>query len=449
MPRTREGTAWRAKDPTTGKHVGPWIIRWPLADGTYSKPVKLGPEVKSKKRAKEIAKERTEIAAREGTTRETIGRGVDAPGKTLASIAGAWEKLVAASDLAPATKADHKTRGRKIAAELGRHTAETLTVAVVRQWVRTLTGAPSTIRNTFNTLSKLLDDAMAEDWIALEANPCRHPKVRELLPAVEAPDPEDIVQMSEAAVSKLIRATTAPEQRERYRFLALTGTRDGEAAGVRWSARGEEKGIRVVRVRVSLATRGPDGWATEKAPKTRSSKRTIPLHPLLAEGLDAWKREGWRAYVGRAPKDDDPIFPNPDGKPWRPPSAELLQADLAAAELPTTFKGKNIDTRAFRRSFATWLEAHGVPGEHIDRLLGHAQASVRGRHYSAVDLDALNRAVATIRLDLGPEQGGRGGSGNRPGNRPAKGSKDAQLRSHLGDLNPRPTVYETVALPLS
>jgi hypothetical protein len=58
----------------------------------------------------------------------------------------------------------------------------------------------------------------------------------------------------------------------------------------------------------------------------------------------------------------------------------LLRDDLESAGLTTQYKGIDLDTRVFRRSFATWLEANGVPGEHIDRLLGHAQQSVRGRH---------------------------------------------------------------------
>jgi hypothetical protein len=64
----------------------------------------------------------------------------------------------------------------------------------------------------------------------------------------------------------------------------------------------------------------------------------------------------------------------------------------------------------FRRSFATWLEAHGVPGEHIDRLLRHSQKTVRGKHYSAADLLAKKRAVETIRLNLGKPEGGTASS---------------------------------------
>jgi hypothetical protein len=87
------------------------------------------------------------------------------------------------------------------------------------------------------------------------------------------------------------------------------------------------------------------------------------------------------------------------------PLRRAPRADLERAELPTKYKGALIDTRVFRRSFATWLEAHGVPGTHIDRLLGHAQQTVRGRHYSAADLVVLRSAVETIRLDLAGEPG--------------------------------------------
>jgi hypothetical protein len=51
----------------------------------------------------------------------------------------------------------------------------------------------------------------------------------------------------------------------------------------------------------------------------------IPLHHRLVAALKEWKETGWQAYVGRAPKDDDWIFPDPDGKLWRPRSAELLR----------------------------------------------------------------------------------------------------------------------------
>ena len=67
MPRKREGTAFHDKAD------GRWIIQFPMPDGTRSKPRKLGPEVTTRERAKEIAKAGMERAAREGTKRDVIG----------------------------------------------------------------------------------------------------------------------------------------------------------------------------------------------------------------------------------------------------------------------------------------------------------------------------------------------------------------------------------------
>ena len=89
--------------------------------------------------------------------------------------------------------------GRGDRTRLGRLTPAELTSGALRRWVRelttTLTGrgtppAASTVRNKFNSLSKMLDDAIAEEWIALPANPMRGKKIRELLPAIDVPEPE-------------------------------------------------------------------------------------------------------------------------------------------------------------------------------------------------------------------------------------------------------------------
>ena len=80
--------------------------------------------------------------------------------------------------------------------------------------------------------------------------------------------------------------------------------------------------------------------------------------------------------------------------------------------------------RAHGAAGAPLAELAGIaaPADPIDRLMGHARPSVRGRHYSAPDYSALLRAVESIRLDLGGESGhdagSKGDTMNRPRNRP-------------------------------
>ena len=48
---------------------------------------------------------------------------------------------------------------------------------------------------------------------------------------------------------------------------------------------------------------------------------------------------------------------------------------------------------------------NGVAGDLIDRMMGHAGRTVRQRRYTAGDLEAMLRAVETIKLDLAPKEG--------------------------------------------
>lgn len=125
----------------------------------------------------------------------------------------------------------------------------------------------------------------------------------------------------------------------------------------------------------------------------------IPIHPLAAPELKRWKDDGWRALVGRAPTDADPIFPNPKGKAILPRSADLLREDLEAADLPSKFDGQPFEFNDLRHSFSTWLSSAGVPKETRDRLMGHVPQSVGERHYTATDLRLLEAAIARIVLD--------------------------------------------------
>jgi len=324
--------------------------------------------------------------------------------RTIGAMLDAWLAIVDARDLAPATVAGHRTASTRIRAAFGTKAPADLTPPVLRAWLRALREdvSASRTRNVFWSLAKFLDDAEAEGWHT-SPNPCRSTKVQEELPAVGERDDEDKARHTEAEASKLLASVRlhAPDRFVRYVLAYTSGMREGELAGLRWSSIVAEHDIPALKVKDQIARYGDEGWATRRATKTKAGRRTIPLHPAAVAALDAWRESGWRTFVGRAPTDADPILPSPEGAAWRPRSSDLLREDLATVGLPATW-GEDAEPfamRSTRRSFATFLEAHDVSGDHADRLLGHAGASVRRRHYSAGDLVALARAVATIRLE--------------------------------------------------
>jgi integrase len=408
MGRPRVGSVYRHEDH--------WDIRLTLPDGTRGNPKCQAPEM-SEQEARAKAKRLSEQAAREGWVRADAPQ--KGPVKTIGDLVERWEPLIDGSDLAPATRRAHVAHAKgPISDRFGKSPIHLVTSGALRAWVRDMkkTLSASRTRNIFFSLARMLDDAAAENWIDLP-NPCRIPKVRDELPPLRAPDDDDKAHHTEAEASKLIRATKAPERRLRYLLAFTSGVRDGELAGLRWRDREKRGAVEVLQIRGAIALWGDDGHATRRTTKTSAGKRALPLHPIALVELEQWQKTGWARFVGRKPTEEDPVLPNAAGAPFRPRSSEYFCSDLETAGLSRTFAGQPFEFRSTRRSFSTWLEAHGVPGEQIDRLLGHAGGSVRRRHYSAADVDALARAVATIQLELGGRTSSHRGGGGRGASR--------------------------------
>ena len=299
--------------------------------------------------------------------------------------------------------------------------------------------AAHTIRNIVATLRDALDDAVGEELIP--SNAARAALVSAEIPAAETRAGENvIVHLSIAEAQRLLKSEKPPEERRvRYLLAFTSGMRDGELAGLTWADLDDS----TVRVAKQVSTRA----LKVTRPKTKHAHRVLPLHSLAADALKTWKSHGWILLVGRQPQPTDPVFADEHGHPHRPRSAELLREDLEAAGCPTKYAGEYpIDFHATRRSFASWLEANEVPGDIVDRLLGQAGKSVRKRHYSATDLEVMRKAIETIRLDV--QTVAFAASLAAPVQQAIRDSA-AISWSQLRDLNSRPTVYETVALPLS
>jgi integrase len=344
---------------------------------------------------------------------------------TIAQIVVEWEKLLDDGTLSPAQKKSNKGNARKyIVPTLGGYRPAELGRRVLRAWMRKLLdhqdfGSASRLRNVYYSACSLIDDAMAEEWIDIAANPFRHPSVKELLPEVE--EVEGVPFFELEPLAKLIAAPATPDDRAvRWTLEALQGLDEGEVAALIFDDFQERDGVPVVVVDESLALVGPKGHATAKDPKRRARKKAVPLHALSVRAVRWWREVGWPLYVGKAPTGADPVLPRrkrgavpksqagcgPAGRyeamPWRPRSAEDLCADLLAAGLPETVCGVKANTHYLRHSFQTHLRRHKVDPAVRDRLMRHAPASVGDKHYDGVSSDwrALHEAVNRIPIVL-------------------------------------------------
>lgn len=346
-----------------------------------------------------------------------------AHGLTVDECAVRWIPLLTSDErCAPATLKGHVGYlSNWIRPRFGTTPIAALEVPVLRAWLRELHAGkavhapgvgdkigPRSILHVHSTFASFVDAALAEGWLHAPTsdpwlrgamNVLRHPAVRAELHQPEDADP---IALPIETVQQLLDAVVVPlERRARYALGFCEGMRDGEIAGVKIDriVRGSIPPVIKIEQAVALVgAKGPKGFAKPKAPKTRSSKRTLPLHLCPGGAIDEWLADGWAELVGRDPKPEDYLFPRPDGGPSRPRSAELLREDLRAAGLPDTVDGKPVEMKSTRSSFLTWLSELGVSDAIRKRLAGHRASDVTERHYTHREIDQLAEAIGRIPL---------------------------------------------------
>jgi hypothetical protein len=229
---------------------------------------------------------------------------------------------------------------------------------------------------------------------------------------------------------------------------------------------GDDEEPPTLRIEQSLATIGAKvgvAYAKPKKPKTKTSKRKGPLHRAAIAALREWTTCCRARTASRA----------------GPKSARDLREDLLWAGLPTERDGRPFEFKDLRATFATSLEEAGVDVRIIKRLMGHRPVGVTETHYTKREMRAMAAAVELIEIEweaglppfrpTGDDAGkaarqairdrcGRGvavteGSAGdlaiesctvQPTVRVCTAMTEIPYdsRSHLRDLNPRPTVYE-------
>ena len=120
--------------------------------------------------------------------------------------------------------------------------------------------------------------------------------------------------------------------------------------------------------------------------KTESSRRPVPLHPIVLNALLDWRAES--PYVTGA----DFLFPSirlKGNKPLSPDS--LLEKSIRPALVRAGIVGKQIGWHSFRHSLATNLRALGIDIKVAQELLRHAS--------SRTTLDIYTRAVSQQKRD--------------------------------------------------
>lgn len=252
--------------------------------------------------------------------------------------------------------------------------------------------AVETLKGYRRVLRTLFNEAVRYEWIA--KNPVCGTKIgagssNTSLRAV----PEKEVFSFKEAQEFLSMLDGLPDdiinQRVCIKLMLLTGIRNAELHGLRWSDVDLENHILHVR-RNRLVSK--QFGVYEKSPKTKTSLRDIPMPDNLVEDLKRYKDwfrladdnfdEKQDEYYLAVGLDRQPLYPHTMGH-W-----------LTKHEAKHGFK--HVSCHGLRHTYCSLLLSQNVPIQTVSKYMGHSDSTVTLEVYSHFILDTQEKAVFAL-----------------------------------------------------
>lgn len=264
----------------------------------------------------------------------------------------------------------------------GKHSLSAVKSVEVEAWLRALKtskgklASPGTRTKIRNLMSAMFSHAIRYEWAA--RNPIT--AVRTSSKRLRTPDilaPEEFQALIE-------------ELPERARVIVLlagtTGLRRGELIGLRWGDINFE--FRQADVTRSI-------WRNvEGDTKTEVSRRPVPLHPIVIEALERWRKESLYS------SDADFVFPSIEKNGAQPISPETILRRQIRPALKKLGITKQVGFHTFRHTLGTLLRQRGIDIKTAQELLRHANPRITMEIYqqavSAERREAQNRVVTGL-----------------------------------------------------
>jgi integrase len=231
-----------------------------------------------------------------------------------------------------------------------------------------------TVKHIRTVFGSILEAAVRDDL--LTSNPVRKTRLPKRA-HVEEP-----IQISAESIRALLEALPEPS-RSIATLLAMTGLRVGELLALRWQDIDFDKGFFSVRQTVY------EGHFD--VPKSKRSKRTLPLGPLCRQILESLHIPGV-----------DPsalVFAARNGSP-------LSRRNLLNRQLRPSAKALGMpeaNWHWFRHAHATLLDSVGAPLGTVQALLGHASPEVTREIYIGSVPENARTAVENVEKLIGPK----------------------------------------------
>lgn len=252
--------------------------------------------------------------------------------------------------------------------------------------------SPETIKGYRRILRTLFNEAVRYEWIT--KNPVCNTKIGAssgniTLRAVEEKEvfsikeAQEFIQMLNSLPYDLIYKKIP------IKIMLLCGLRTGEVCGLRWSDIDLEKGvINVNRNRQVSRERG----IYEKDPKSKTSKRSVPIPTALINDLKEYWQWFMKADINFQKKLDQyyiasniyrmPIYPHSLGT-W-------------LKNLEGQYGFKHVSAHGLRHTYCSILLSQNVPIQTVSKYMGHSDSTVTLQVYSHFIPDTQEKVLTAL-----------------------------------------------------
>lgn len=220
-------------------------------------------------------------------------------------------------------------------------------------------------------LNTILKHALATG--AINRNPCT-------LANKPKPKPRKYVTLSGTQLATFCKAAQGSNYSTLLILAAVTGMRQGEVLGLQWDDIDLDAGT--LKVNRTLSQKSRHEFLT-LPPKTKTSKRTVPIPAIALAGLNELK-----LYADEHRPEEAFVFVWKDGGPVPKQNIRLVFKNvLEAAGLP------KMRFHDLRHSVGTLLMESGENPKIVSELLGHSSVSITLDIYSHVS-PSMTRAAS-------------------------------------------------------
>jgi integrase len=339
-----------------------------------------------RKRTHLYGKTRTEVREKMTALQRDMDRGVRMPEEkwSVEDYLGHWLEDVVKPNRAPKTYQGYELVARlHIVPAIGRKRLRSLGVADIRDLIGQLEEQGMTtrgIQQVHAVLRNALQSAMRDEVIVRNVAKLVH---------VKTPRYEVGRGLGADQARTLLNGARSDRLHALYVLAVYLGLRRGELLGLRWQDVDLEKETLEVRHTLQRVA----GELRFMPPKTRTSRRTVPLPQPCVEALRTHRvgQGKERLAAGCRWIDEDMVFASRVGTPIEPDnlSRSWYQVRRVLGDPPPRFHD-------LRHTCVSLLLAEGAPPHIVQQIVGHSAIDVTMTIYAHASLDEKRKALSSL-----------------------------------------------------